>query len=182
MSGVRLDRKNTAVLVVDVQERLCAAMNAERLGRLVNRTCALIEGARALDLPIVCTEQYPKGMGQTIDPIRGCLEGAPVYEKLRFSSVSAEVISAFSDTRHVLIAGMETHICVFQTARDLVEGGFVPWVLRDAVLSRNDEDRLAGLDMAKAAGAFVTSVESALFDMLVQAGTPEFKAVSKAVK
>lgn len=180
--SVRLDRKNVAVLVVDIQERLSAAMNQEKLARVVNRTCALIQGARALELPIVCTEQYPKGIGPTLEPVRAELEGVPVFEKLKFSAVMAEVIAAFSGRKHVLIAGMETHVCVFQTVRDLQEQGYVPWVCRDAVISRNDEDRLAGLEMIKASGAYVTSVESALFDMLHEAGTPEFKAVSKAVK
>jgi nicotinamidase-related amidase len=179
---VRLDRKNVAVLVVDVQERLCAVMPPEKLARLVNRTCALIQGARALELPIVCTEQYPQGIGPTLEPVRACLEGVPVYEKLKFSSVIPEVLSAFSNRKHILLAGMETHVCIFQTVRDLAERGYVPWVCRDAVISRNDEDRLAGLEMARAAGAFLTSVESALFDMLVEAGTPEFKTVSRAVK
>ncbi len=180
--SVRLDRKNTAVLVVDIQERLCAAMSEPRLSRLVNRSVALIQGARALDLPIVCTEQYPKGIGPTLEPVRAVLEGAPVFEKLKFSSVLPEVESAFSGRKQILIVGMETHVCVFQTVRDLQEQGYVPWVCRDAVMSRDEEDRLAGLDMIKAAGAYVTSVESALFDMLHVAGTPEFKAVSKAVK
>jgi nicotinamidase-related amidase len=180
--SVRLVRKDVAVLVVDIQDRLCAAMNEEKLERLVNRTCALIQGARTLELPIVCTEQYPRGIGPTLEPVRACLEGVPVFEKLRFSSVLPEVLSAFHGRKHILLAGMETHVCIFQTVRDLQEQGYVPWVCRDAVISRNDEDRLAGLDMIKAAGAYVTSVESALFDLLVQAGTPEFKAVSRAVK
>ena len=182
MPTYRLDRREAALLVVDVQERLCKAMAPEKLERVVQRTVAAMQGARALGLPVLYTEQYPKGLGPTIEPLRAHLEGAPRFEKLAFSSAQPEVIGALGQKRQILIAGMETHICVFQTVRDLAERGLVPVVLQDAVLSRHDEDRRAGLSLAREVGALVTTVESALFDMLGVAGTPEFKAISQAVK
>ncbi len=182
MNRFRLRREETAVLVVDIQERLCKAMSPERLDRMVNRTCALIRGAHTLDLPIFYTEQYPKGLGPTVEPVRACLEGATRFEKLKFSSWTPELQSALAGRPRVLIAGMESHVCVFQTARDLVEQDLVPYLCRDAIISRSDEDREAGLRLAAEAGAVVTTVESALFDLLGVAGTPEFKAISSAVK
>jgi nicotinamidase-related amidase len=182
MDRFRLRREETAVLVVDIQERLCKVMSPERLERMVNRTCALIRGAHTLGLPVFYTEQYPKGLGPTIEPVRACLENATRYEKMKFSSWCPELHSALAGKPRVLIAGMESHICVFQTARDFVEQEFVPYLCRDAIISRSDEDRESGLRLANEAGAVLTTVESALFDMLGEAGTPEFKAISQAVK
>jgi nicotinamidase-related amidase len=182
MSGNRLKREDAALLVVDVQERLCRAMPPARVERLVNRTLALIEGARVLGLPVAFTEQYPMGLGHTIEPIRSKLGQAQRFEKVRFSSVSADLLAALSQRRSVLIAGMEAHVCVYQTARDLVERGLIPFLCRDAIISRADEDREAGLALAQQGGAVITTVECALFDLLGEAGTPEFRALSAAVK
>ena len=182
MSQERLERGNTALLVVDVQERLCRAMPPARLERLINRSLALLEGARVLGLPVAYTEQYPTGLGPTIDPIRSKLGQAPRFEKVRFSSVSADLLAALSQRRSVLIAGMEAHVCVYQTARDLKERGFQAYLCRDAIISRADEDREAGLALAREGGAVITTVECALFDLLGEAGTPEFRALSAAVK
>jgi nicotinamidase-related amidase len=182
MRQIRLERADTALLVVDVQERLCRAMPPARLERLVNRTLALIEGARVLGLPVAFTEQYPSGLGHTIEPLRSKLGQAPRLEKVRFSSVSADLLAALSQRRRVLISGMEAHVCVFQTARDLVERGFTPYLCRDAIISRTDEDREAGLALAREAGALITTAEGALFDLLGEAGTPEFRTLSAAVK
>lgn len=178
----RMERSETAVLVVDVQERLCRAMPPARLERLVNRTVALLEGARVLGLPVAFTEQYPKGLGPTIEPLRAALGDAARFEKVRFSSVSADLLAAFGSRRRVLVAGMEAHVCVFQTARDLAGRGFTPYLCRDAIISRTDEDREVGLALAQRSGAVPTTVECALFDLLGEAATPEFRAISAAVK
>ncbi|HZA50120.1 MAG TPA: isochorismatase family protein, partial [Myxococcaceae bacterium] len=122
-----MERGDTAVLVVDVQERLFRAMPPAPLERLLNRTLALLEGARVLGLPVAFTEQYPQGLGQTIEPLRSKLSGAARFEKVRFSSVSADLLAALGTRRSVLVAGMEAHVC----AR-----GFTPHLCRDAILSR----------------------------------------------
>ncbi|HZA51052.1 MAG TPA: isochorismatase family protein, partial [Myxococcaceae bacterium] len=103
-------------------------------------------------------------------------------EKVRFSSVSADLLAALRPRRSVLVAGMEAHVCVYQTARGLLGRGFTPYLCRDAILSRTQEDREAGLALAGQAGAVLTTVECALFDLLGEAGTPEFRAISAAVK
>lgn len=180
---LKLDRERAALLVVDIQDRLASAMEPKALERLIRRTRALIEGAKALGLPIVVTEQYPKGLGATLGPLRAALpEDQQYQEKIEFSCAIPEVLKGLTGRPQVLVAGMETHICVFQTVRDLAERRYVPFVCADAVLSRSEEDRSIGLDRCRESGAVITTVESALFDLLGRAGTPEFKAISAAVK
>lgn len=178
----RLDRGNAALLVVDIQERLCAAMEPKALERMVKRSIAAIAGAKALGLPIVVTEQYPKGLGPTLPAIKEALGEARPVEKVSFSCALDEVVAKLGGRKQVLVVGMETHVCVFQTARDLSERGLTPFLCADALLSRTEEDRQVGLELGRGAGAVVTSVEAALFDLLGRAGTPEFKAISAAVK
>lgn len=179
----RLNRERTAVLVVDVQERLCAAMEPAALARMIRRTQAVVEGAKAMGLPIVVTEQYPKGLGSTLGPIRAALpDGLTPVEKIDFTCAIPQVVKGLAGHPQVLVCGMETHVCVFQTVRDLAEKRFTPFVCSDAVLSRFEEDRRVGLDLCREAGAVITTVESALFDLLGRAGTPEFKKISAAVK
>ncbi|HSP19008.1 MAG TPA: isochorismatase family protein [Myxococcaceae bacterium] len=178
----RLERQDTALLVVDVQERLAAAMDPEQLSRMLNRLGALIDGARVLGLPIAVTEQYPKGLGHTVPSIKERLGGVPVVEKLRFSAMDDAVRECLAGRRQVLVAGMETHVCVYQSVRDLAAEGRHPALCMDAVLSRSTPDRDAGFELARAAGATLTSVEAALFELLERAGTHEFKRISAAVK
>jgi len=182
MKPQALRRGTTALLVVDVQERLVAAMEPDAAARMLERLGALIEGARVLGLPIIATEQYSKGLGHTVPPIRERLGDVPIIEKLRFSALDDSVRSRLSGRRDVVVAGMETHVCVYQTVRDLVAEGRHPTVCMDAVLSRTSVDRQAGLDLAKAAGATLSSVEAVLFDLLGEAGSAEFKKISNAVK
>lgn len=180
--ALRLRPQDAALLVVDVQERLCAAMDRDALDRMLARTNAAIEGARALGLPVVVTEQYPKGLGPTHSLVKLRLGAFRPVEKVEFSAALPDVLAALGERRQVLVAGMETHVCVYQTVRDLAERGYTPRVLADAVLSRAEEDRRVGLELVREAGGRVSTVEAALFDLLGRAGTPEFKRVSAAVK
>ncbi|MFL5322468.1 MAG: isochorismatase family protein [Myxococcaceae bacterium] len=181
MKAQKLDRSRAALLVVDIQEKLAPAMAADQLERAKKRTLAAITGAKALGLPIVVTEQYPKGLGRTLPEIQAAAAVTPV-EKVNFSCCVPEVEAQLGNRDQILIVGMESHVCVFQTARDLAERGKTPVLLMDAVLSRTDAERQLGLQLSKDAGAIISSVEAALFDLLGRAGTPEFKAVSAAVK
>jgi nicotinamidase-related amidase len=182
MPTFRLQKEQTSLLVVDIQERLCGAMERDPLDRVINRTNAAIEGAKVLGLPILVTEQYPKGLGPTHSAVRLKLgEYAPV-EKMEFSACVPDVASRLAGRKQVLVVGMETHICVFQTVRDLADKGFTPLLCADAVLSRTAEDRRVGLEMCREAGAHLVTVEAALFDLLGCAGTAEFKKISTAVR
>ncbi|QSQ16280.1 isochorismatase family protein [Myxococcus landrumensis] len=182
MPSFRLMQDQAVLLVVDIQERLCGAMDHDVLDRMLARTSAAIEGARVLGLPVIVTEQYPQGLGPTHSLLRLKLGAFKAVEKLEFSAAVPEVLAALGTRKQVLVAGMETHICVFQTVRDLSERGYAPVLLADAVMSRSSEDRRVGLDLCRDAGAAVSTVESALFDLLGRAGTPEFKKISAAVR
>lgn len=178
----KLERSQTALLVIDLQEKLCAAMEPAACERMLKRAEAAILGAKALGLTVVATEQYPKGLGPTVPAIRAALGEVKPVEKLDFSCAREEVLRALGGRRQVLLVGMETHVCVFQTARDLAERQILPYLCADAVLSRHPEDRRVGLELAREVGAVVTTVEAALFDLLGKAGSAEFKAVSAAVR
>jgi nicotinamidase-related amidase len=182
MPVARLNRAQAQLLLVDLQERLCAAMPGERLAEVLARAGALLEGAKVLGLPVTVTEQYPRGLGPTVAPLRDKLQAAQTVEKIEFTAWVPGVEARLGERRQVLLAGMEAHICVYQTVRDLAEHGYLPVLCADAVLSRKDTDYRTGLELCREAGALVTTVESALFDLLGRAGTPEFKAISSAVK
>ncbi|OJT20314.1 hydrolase [Archangium sp. Cb G35] len=182
MPTFRLKKDQASLLVVDIQERLCGAMERDALDRMLNRTNAAIEGARALELPIIVTEQYPKGLGPTHSLVKMRLGSYSAVEKIDFTACVPDVASRLGERKQVIIVGMETHVCVFQTVRDLAEKGFTPLLCADAVMSRNPEDRRVGLEMCREAGAHIITVEAALFDLLGCAGTPEFKKVSAAVR
>jgi nicotinamidase-related amidase len=179
-----LDRANALLLVVDVQERLAKAMPAPALATLEKNAAILVRAARRLQMPVVATEQYPKGLGPTVPSLRELLPADPMT-KMEFSCGASKPIAQEilgTGRRQAIVAGMEAHVCVYQTARDLVERGFTPYLCRDAIISRTDEDREAGLALARDAGAVITTAECALFDLLGEAGTPEFRAISAAVK
>lgn len=178
----RFTRAAGALLVIDMQERLGAAMAPERLERVLNRTRAAIEGAKALGLPIIVTEQYPKGLGPTIAAVKELIPDFKPVEKLEFSALVPAVLQQLAPRPSVLVTGMETHVCVFQTVRALKDAGLTPFLAADAVLSRTAIDYETGIALCRDAGAKLTTVEAALFDALGKAGGPEFKAISAAVK
>jgi nicotinamidase-related amidase len=182
MPTFRLQKDQVSLLVIDVQERLCGAMEHDALDRMLNRVNAAIEGARALELPVLVTEQYPKGLGPTHSRVKMRLGSYSAVEKREFSACVPEVKAWLGAREQVLLVGMETHVCVFQTVRALVEQGFTPFVCADAVLSRHPEDRRVGLELCRDAGACLITVETALFDLLGSADAPAFKQVSAAVR
>ncbi len=183
----RLDPKSTLVLVVDVQEKLAAAMPEASMQALLRAATILTEAASALGAPVLATEQYPQGLGHTVPALaeRLALTKAPILEKVEFSAVEAPGFSAAWEARRpraVVVLGMETHVCVYQTVRELVQRGIEVHVPIDGVASRRDDHRQAGLDLCRAAGAFVTTSETVAFDWLRRAGTEAFKRVSKVVR
>ncbi len=177
---------DAALLVIDVQERLAGAMQPEAMTRAARSIAALIEGAKLLGLPVVLTEQYKKGLGPTVEAVRAALPpGTVPIEKMEFSCVAAPAARArllALGRKQVIACGMETHICVFQTVRDLLREGFSPFVPQDAVVSRSPDNHRVGLSLMDRAGAVITSTETVLFDLLGKAGTAEFKAISALIK
>jgi nicotinamidase-related amidase len=180
----RLLPKETALVVIDVQERLAAAMPKPALDLLVKNVGILLEAAQRLGAHVIATEQYPKGLGPTIAPIKEKLPSAPI-DKLCFSAVESDAFAralAKTGAKDVVLAGMESHVCVFQSARALAAQGLRTWVLRDAVTSRTEDNRQAGLELCRDAGALLTVTETVVFDWLGQAGTDDFRAISKLVR
>jgi nicotinamidase-related amidase len=181
---VKLDRKKAMVLVVDVQERLAPAIEPAARERVLKYGKALVGTAKALGMPVLATEQYPKGLGPTVRELAEVLP-APPLSKTHFScGADPAFASALEATgRHqVIVCGMETHVCVFQTVRDLVAAGYEVHVCADAVSSRTEEHRRVGLELCREAGAIVTTAETAIFDLLHRAATDEFKKVSPLVR
>jgi nicotinamidase-related amidase len=183
----RLDPGSSLLLVVDVQERLAAVMPLDAMARLVASTLLLLETARLLNVPVLASEQYPKGLGPTIAPLADKLRalGVQPIDKLGFDACSEPRLArALADRapRAVVVTGMETHVCVFQTARELARRGHDVHVVADAVTSRREENRVLGLALCERAGAFATPAETVVFDWLGRAGTDEFKAISKLMR
>jgi len=154
---------------------------------VVSSVLVLLEAARLLGVPVLASEQYPKGLGPTIEPIAERLRamGVEPIDKNTFDACSEPRFAralAERSPRSVVVAGMETHICVYQSARELVNRGLEVHVVADAVASRREENRAMGLALCERAGALVTPAETAVFDRLGRAGTEEFKAISKLVR
>jgi nicotinamidase-related amidase len=179
----RLTRANTALLVVDLQERLLPAI-FERERVLKNAVC-LARGAQVLGLPIYLTEQYRKGLGPTVPEMTLALPGITPVEKMTFSACATGDLldrARAAAIANVVVCVVETHVCVCQTCLDLLDHGFHPHVVADAVSSRTPENWRLGLERMREAGATLVSTEMVLFELLGQAGTPEFKDVLSLVK
>lgn len=176
-----MSRHDTALVVVDVQEKLLRAIpDAQRLVWNIQR---LVDAACALGIEVLATEQYPKGLGPTIEPLAARL--GPLPEKLAFSAVGCDALRARLDTLdrpNLLVCGIETHVCVQQTALDLLHAGFRVFIAADAVASRAALDREIALQRMIASGVTMTTVESAMFEWCETAAAPEFKLISQLVK
>ncbi|MDI6816770.1 MAG: hydrolase [Actinomycetota bacterium] len=183
MNNFVLGRENTVIVVVDIQDRLAAAMPKRQ--NVIDNCLHIIELAKMLDIPVLVTEQYPKGLGSTVAEIREVLPAYKPIEKLAFNCCDAPDFSA--ELRQVcrpkvVIVGMETHICVLQTTLGLIQEGHSAHIVSDAVCSRVDDNRRVGLEFMRDAGAAITCTETVLFQLLGAAGTEEFKAISKRIK
>lgn len=170
-------------LVVDIQERLFPHI-ADRQA-LLDRTRLLIRGLNILGLPMLVTQQYTKGLGPTIPEIRELFTDSLVLEKRSFSCMDDAVIAArlkAAGRRFVLIAGIETHVCILQTALDLKAAGFQPVVVTDCVSSRSLADKETALRRLACEGVILTGSESLLFELLRTSESPRFKEISSLVK
>jgi nicotinamidase-related amidase len=180
---LKLERDRTALVVVDFQEAFRPAV--AEFDRVARSAGLLVQGANVLDIPVLVTEQYPKGLGRTVPEVADHLDGVTPVEKVCFSAAgSDEFVERLRETGRdqILLCGIESHICVSQTADDLLQQGHAVHVAEDAVTSRTEENRRLGLHKMEREGAVLTSVETALFELLRAGGTPEFKAVQQLVK
>jgi nicotinamidase-related amidase len=170
-----LTRDRTALIVVDVQQGFRPYASFEA----VARACAtLLEAARILGLHTLVSEQYPKGLGHSAPELR--LQDEQLIEKTVFSAARADSFD-LAGAEQAIVCGIETHVCVSQTVHDLLADGIEVHVPADAVGSRHDIDYECGLERMVGAGAVLSTVETALFELLERAGTPEFKSVQKLI-
>ena len=180
-----LNRDECLLMVVDIQERLHAAMEEAHRDAYVKNGVILVESTRVLGMPLIVSEQYPRGLGKTIEEVASRIEGIPRMEKLSFSCLRDEAIrNAFEETgrRTAVLIGIEAHVCVMQTALDLVDAGYRSVIASDAVCSRRSHDRAAALDAMARLSVLVYPTETIAFMLMEKAGTPEFKALAPLFK
>jgi nicotinamidase-related amidase len=176
----KLDRDRAALVVVDVQEAFRRAL--PDFEAVAAGAATLVEGAKEIGIPVLVTEQYPRGLGETVPEVADHLpEGTAPMEKVRFSASEAKGFD-LGGRDQALVCGIETHVCVNQTVLDLLGEGVETHVASDAVGSRTAENRELGLHKMERAGAVLTSVETALFELLRGSDAPEFKRVQALVK
>ncbi|MCC6715381.1 MAG: hydrolase [Gammaproteobacteria bacterium] len=180
------NQATSRLVVIDIQEKLGAAMPEKVLGRVVRNVNLLLTAADRLGVPVTVSEQYPKGLGPTDARVAAAIPpSAHRFEKTCFSCADAEGFSAVigdARRRQVILAGMESHVCVLQTAMDLLAAGFQPFVIEDAVCSRRLENYQNALQRLRRAGVVIATAESVVFEWLRDARHGHFKALSAMVR
>lgn len=182
-----LTSQDSLLLIIDIQERLTQVMNKGYLSRITDRIHLLVSLAHEIHIPIVITEQYPKGLGPTIEPIKKILHGKKYeqHEKLTFGCCDDanfnQKLKNYSKKK-IIMVGMETHVCVYLTALGLIKQGYEIFVASDAVISRETFNYKNGLSLIRQIGGLVTNTETLLFQLMVQSGTPTFKKISALLK
>jgi len=200
-----LYRDSAALLVVDMQGKLASAMQSEAFDFALKNTLRLIHAAHQFQLPILISEQYPAGLGPSLPEIleaAGIAAGAtkeeqepegtaPVFapslrfDKTSFSCAEVNLARQFLEQhrrRQLIVVGQETHVCVFQSVRDLIELGYFVHVAKDACISRSQENRQVGFELMQGVGATLSSTETLIFDLLRDSRDPAFKAMSKLIR
>jgi len=181
----RADRKEAVLIVVDVQEVLMKQMNQKIGENIIRNIKTLLAFAKEMSIPILMTEQYPKGLGKTVSEIRTVVGSILPIEKLSFSCCGVKM---FADKlnqlarKQVMLTGIETHVCVLQTANDLVQKGYGVHAVADAICSRRKLDWEIGLRWMEKRGAMISTTEITAFQLLKEAGTEEFRGLSKLLR
>jgi Amidases related to nicotinamidase len=176
---MRIQKEQCAAVVVDYQERLMPVMRDKE--SLIKRSVILLKGLRELGVPICMTQQYTKGLGETIPEITEAIGSTTYIEKIEFSSCDA-VYEHIKEKQYAIVCGIEAHICVLQTVIDLKAKGFVPVVAVDCLSSRNELDMKIALKRMRTEGAILTTSESILFELLERAGTPTSKVIQQLIR
>lgn len=176
---MRIEREKAVALVIDYQEKLVPVMHEKET--LIHNSCILLEGLNILEVPMVLTQQYTKGLGMTVEEITSAAGTSAYIDKISFTAFDC-VKEQIKDKKFVIVCGMETHICVLQTVIDLKAAGFVPVLVADCVSSRKAEDKQMALERARQEGAIVTTYESLLFELLKVAGTDTSKKIQRLIR
>ena len=180
MQTGKLNLEDCLLLVIDIQERLIPVIHQHE--EVIHNANILLKGMEILGVPVIVTEQYPKGLGNTCkEIILG--DDAKVTEKITFSCLGNDHIKESVQTKkQIIICGVEAHICVLKTALDLLDEGYQVHLITDAVSSRKKENKQVAIERMKQSGVFISSTEMILFQLLDKAGTEEFKLISKLIK
>lgn len=180
---MQIRQDNTAVLLIDIQEKLLPAIYEGK--ETLAKSVAFVNGLRLLDIPIVAICHYPKGLGDLVPELKTALDRVKPFEKNTFSACGNDDIKKHISglgKENILVFGMEAHICVLQTVLDLVHESYNTAVVCDCVASRSIYDKEIALRRAEKEGAFLTTSEAVLFELLQKSGTEKFKAVSALIK
>jgi len=178
-----IDRENTGLLVVDVQEKLMQVMGRKQ--RVIDNIIKLLHLSKLFNLPVILTEHYLKWLGPTLPEIIESLSTYEPIQKLHFNCCDVDTFNKRLESRgfkNIIVTGVESHICIFQTCVSILEKGYQVHVPQDAVDSRTDENWRVGLGLIKKAGAFITSTETVIYQILKKAGTKEFKKMLKVIR
>lgn len=186
MSTALCDAQQSQLLIIDIQERLASAMSDSILESVLRNSKTLITAAAQLNVPIIQTEQYPKGLGPTHAELADLAgEQTTILEKTCFSGCGAngiETLLADSQRQQWIITGMESHICVLQSCMELLEQNKTVVIVEDAVCSRTKTNFRNAIERMRKAGAIIANTESVLFEWLRDASHPEFKTLSKLIR
>lgn len=180
---MRILNDDTRALIIDIQERLYPAMSEKEI--LLKNVEILIKGLKTLEVPVSTTEQYPKGLGHTIEELKSALDDCNNFEKSSFSCCDEAYIDddlKRMNKKFVVIAGVEAHICVMQTVHDILDRGYIPVVVEDCIASRKENDKNMAVERMRQAGAVITTCESILFELCRSSKTSAFKIISNLVK
>ena len=178
-----LTTQNTCLVLIDIQEKLLPVMNDPE--QVVKNTSVLIQAAKSLDVPILWCQQVPKALGQTVGELSSLLDGLEPINKSSFSCGGDEQFIEQIDAlkpRTAILCGIETHVCVFQTATDLIQKGLDVHVIADATSSRTQENKGIGINRMAKAGAVISSTEMLLFELLRNARHEKFRELAKLIK
>ena len=180
---MRILKEDSAAVIIDIQERLLP--HIYHWEQTLQNCLKLIDGLQVLSVPMIVTQQYTKGLGNTDPSIVNKITGFSHIEKMTFSCCGE---SAFKDKisslgkKYIILCGIETHVCVLQTCIDLLEEGYIPFIVEDCVSSRNPNDKEIAIERMRQEGARITTLESILFELTQVSGTETFKQISKIVK
>ena len=183
LASMLISAPRSALLMIDIQERLVPAVHQGE--RVIANSVVLMKAATALDVPILVSEQYPKGLGRTVTPIADLAAADSTVAKTHFSCTRDEGFVRKArrlDRQQIVVAGIEAHVCVLQTVSGLLEMGFAVFVVEDATASRTRRNHGVAVERMRAAGAEIVTTEMVVFEWLMKAGTAEFREISRLVK
>ena len=183
MKNLLLQKEQTGIVMIDAQEKLMSVMGQR--DATLNNMVKLIHLAKWFELPVLLTEQMPQNIGKTLDEVKSLLPDLKPIEKVEFDCCTVSEFSQKLESlglKTIILSGIESHVCVFQTCLSLLERGYRVFVPRDAVDSRTMENHQTGLELMREAGAVITSTETVIFQLLKKAGTDDFRAMLKVIK